>query len=1007
MAKKIQRTATNLRLRASAWAVTSALLVAGLPPLAEAAGLGKVTVLSALGQPLRAEVEVFATREELSGLKAQLASQDSFKQAGVEYAPTLLGIRFAVDKRPNGQSIIRLSSDRPINDPFVDLLLEVNWSTGRVIREYTFLLDPAEFAGKTTAAPAMARPVAPVRAAGEARAGDRPERGESKARASEPAARTASGGDTYEVRSGETLGKIAEQLRPEGVSLDQMLVGLFRANQDAFDRGNMNRLKAGRILSVPDKSSLETMPRDEARRVVIAQSSDWAGYRRKLAAVAADTPAVEETARQQAGGKITTRVEDKAGPSAEPKDQLKVSKTEIAPGKPAVASKRTDEDLIAKEKALKDASERLASLERNVAELQRLVELKSQSLADLEKQSAAKAVPGVEAKKPPEAAPPVVQAPTPAAVPGKIEASPPATPAAAASVEKPLDQPLVKPAEEPKAEVKPEEPRVVEPPKPVEAPKPRAVVPPPDEPGFLEELLTSTPFLAGSGGILALLAAYWLARRRHQSESQRSLDTTSTLAPQGDSLVANSVFRSTGGQSVDTSHSMAQTDFSQAGPGSIDTDEVDPVAEADVYMAYGRDAQAEEILLEAKQKDPKRHAIHLKLLEIYFNRKDVKPFDTLATEFYGATSGVGVEWEKAAAMGLQLDPRNPMFGATGNAAPPSRDAETTIIVRPDSLPPAEPLESLQDTVSKPGQLSQIAAAAAASAVLSQAAAEKLDMADLASLDFDLGFADARPATPTVVADDYLETTLSFPAPAQGDPLDFDLATSLPKATMPSDEELDAMQPGPRDDIEPPEITMLIAPGSEPSALADDTGLDFDFDLSLESAIEPAAEAEDRAPVVTEEQLDIGSAEVGALEFDVKLTESTVLGEAMQHPSFDMSSLSLDLAEVDVLGADEARLSDNLPEFPFEAEQEDTLVNPDFSSEQTDVGLDSRFPPDLDLSAEPEISSSEEVATKIDLARAYHEMGDLEGARELLQEVLRDGDVGQRQAASAILAGIRE
>jgi pilus assembly protein FimV len=82
-----------------------------------------------------------------------------------------------------------------------------------------------------------------------------------------------------------------------------------------------------------------------------------------------------------------------------------------------------------------------------------------------------------------------------------------------------------------------------------------------------------------------------------------------------------------GGQSVDTSNSLGQTDFSQAGPGSIDTDEVDPVAEADVYMAYGRDAQAEEILLEAKQKDPRRFAIHLKLLEIYLSRKDVKPFD--------------------------------------------------------------------------------------------------------------------------------------------------------------------------------------------------------------------------------------------------------------------------------------------------------------------------------------------------------------------------------------------
>ena len=490
MAKKIHHTTKNPRLRTSAWAVASALVVAALPLAADAAGLGKVTVLSALGQPLRAEVEVFASREELAGMKAQLASQDAFRQAGVEYAPTLLGIAFTVGKRPNGQTILRLSSDKPINDPFIDLLLELNWATGRVVREYTFLLDPVEFAAKTAAAtaPAVARPVAALPASGEARAGDRPVRVEryNKSRGSEQAPQTADGGGTYEVRRGETLGKIASELRPDGVSLDQMLVGLFQANQDAFDRGNMNRLKAGRILAVPDKASLGAIPRDEASRMVIAQSSDWGGYRRKLAAVAADAPVVDEAARQQAGGKITARVADKASPSVEPKDQLKVSKTELPGGKPVVATaKRTDEDLIAKEKALKDANERLASLERNVAELQRLVELKSQSLADLEKQSAAKGVPAVEAKKSvedtrtPPVAPIVAPVSTPAAPPGRSEASPPAVPLPAATpVEKPAEQaPEVKPAEA-KPEPKPEEPKPEvkeEAPKPAEVPKAKIV----------------------------------------------------------------------------------------------------------------------------------------------------------------------------------------------------------------------------------------------------------------------------------------------------------------------------------------------------------------------------------------------------------------------------------------------------------------------------------------------------------------------------------------------------
>ena len=134
MAKKMNDTTANFRLRVSAWAVASSLALAALPLAAEAAGLGKITIFSALGQPLRAEMEVFATREELAGMRAQLASQDAFKQAGVEFAPALTGITLSLDKRANGQPIIRLTSTRPINDPFVDLLLEINWPSGRLIR---------------------------------------------------------------------------------------------------------------------------------------------------------------------------------------------------------------------------------------------------------------------------------------------------------------------------------------------------------------------------------------------------------------------------------------------------------------------------------------------------------------------------------------------------------------------------------------------------------------------------------------------------------------------------------------------------------------------------------------------------------------------------------------------------------------------------------------------------------------------------------------------------------
>lgn len=981
MAKKTQHTESNFRRRTTAWAVASSLAFAALPSLSEAAGLGKITVFSALGQPLRAEMELIATREELSGMKAQLASPSAFKQAGVEYTPTLSGITLVIDKRANGQAVIRLSSSRPINDPFVDLLLELNWPTGRLLREYTFLLDPPEFAARsTTASPPITRPVVAARPVDRLSPDDRPPRA-SRLRASEqgPASSDVSG--TYEVQRGETLSTIAAGLRPQGVSLDQMLLGLFRANPDAFDRGNINRLKAGKILTVPDTATLAAIPRNEAKTVVVAQSADWGVYRRKLAGVAADVPAREEGGRQQAAGKVTTRVEDRSGPAAEPKDQLKVSKTEIPGAPPPPSSKRTDEDLIAKEKALQDANDRLASLERNVAELKRLVELKSQSLADLEKQSAGTA-----------GAPPPVAALAPA----------PAVPAPVEPLPAPRAEVLPPPAGQP--EVKAEAPPVAEPPKPVEVPKPKVVVPvmPPEEPGFFEDLLGNPTVLAGGGGILALLAAYWFVKRRRPSDHESPLEESRTLAPLGDSMATKSVFRHTGGQNVDTSNSIGQTDFSQAGPGSIDTDEVDPVAEADVYMAYGRDAQAEEILLEAKQKDPLRYAIHLKLLEIYLSRQEVKPFGILARELFDGTGGVGPDWEKAVAMGLQLDPRNPLFAAGGEVAPATQDPEATVVdpaavmleTFPRPLQPSARVDAVPPPVLSPrvGLVKEAAPVAA-----------KPVAVELADLDFDFGGREETRGTPDDAA---LETTLAFPNPAHADALDFDLATTLPEAmTLPP--EADTEEVRLIDDPSSFDATQLFAPTLPSRAVQADSGLDFEFDLQADSPGESKWDEKTLTQVTSDEMHDIGSAGADALEFDVRLTESTVLGEGMQHPAFDFSSISLDLAEAEQPVAEDEPLVIGALDFSFEAEQSDTLVNPDFSIEPAETDLDAPFTSGPDTVTEFDISSSEEVATKLDLAKAYQEMGDLEGARELLQEVVSEGDAGQREAALTLLSGLRE
>ncbi|WP_409519423.1 FimV family protein, partial [Massilia sp.] len=122
-------------------AVASAVL---LSSAATAAGLGKLTVLSALGQPLRAEIELTAvSNEEAKGLVARLASADAYRAANIEFNPALLSLRFNVEQR-GGRQFVRITSTQPLNEPFVDLLLELAWDNGRLVREYTFLLDPAD-----------------------------------------------------------------------------------------------------------------------------------------------------------------------------------------------------------------------------------------------------------------------------------------------------------------------------------------------------------------------------------------------------------------------------------------------------------------------------------------------------------------------------------------------------------------------------------------------------------------------------------------------------------------------------------------------------------------------------------------------------------------------------------------------------------------------------------------------------------------------------------------------
>ena len=904
----------------------SALVLLLLPLTASAAGLGKVTVQSALGQPLRAEVEVSSVQPgEVDSLVARMAPAQAYRDAGIEVNAALISIKFATERRPDGRHVVVLTSSAPINEPFLDILIELSSSNGRLIREYTFLLDPPEYKVPQVAAPPVAPPAARIQPVEQPRQPEVrvPVPAEQKPPVSAPVqtASKAKGGAAYEVKRGDTLAKIARTTKPDGVSLQQMLIALYRGNTDAFDGDNINRLRSGRILTVPDKEAVAAVDQAEAQRLVIAQGQEFNEYRRKLGASVAQAPAQAEGKRRSSGGKITSQTEDKPLPAKDQKDQLKLSKAEA--GK--AGGKTAADDLIAKDKAIKEANDRVAELEKTVKELQKALELASKSMAGMQQQAQVKpaAAPAAPAAKADAVKADAAKTPVVAAEPAKAAPAAAAKADAAKAPEAAKGPEVAKAPDAAKAAAAPEAPKPTEPTeatKASDAPKaepakvaPKAAAkapppPPPPQPSFVDELLDDPTMLGGAGAVLIGLLGYgaYAYRKKRQSQFENSIMGASTP------MDSSSVFGTSGGQNVDTGSSQFQTDFSQGGVGTIDTDEVDPIAEADVYIAYGRDAQAEEILKEALSKDPSRHVVTAKLLEIYASRKDLKSFESTAAGLNTATGGQGPEWGKAIALGQSIDPQNRLYGGGGTVPSAAPDESATV-----ALAAAAPDIELDVSLDEPAP---------------EAAVEVS-----AGLDFDLGAPGGEAATGTDAA---LDISAAQPEEAPMD-LGFDLSLDAdPKATASTDFT--------------PEGTQIFVPtaggvGDAAAAMepALDGGLDISFDLPSPDA--PAGDG-------TAADAGLSGA---SIDFDLALGEPADKPEevAAAPLEMDLSSISLDLG---------------------------------VPGDTAGPTGDARW---------------QEVATKLDLAKAYEEMGDKDGARDLLKEVMKEGDGAQQQQAKTLLAAL--
>ncbi len=939
------------------------------PLSAFAIGLGEVHLHSALSERLQANIDLLSvTPAEANNISVSLASQDTFDKVGLERPSILMYLQFEVTQDANGNYVIQVTSREPITEPFLDFLIEVDWKSGRVLREYTLLLDPPS--GYQETAPVVATPAAttapqPTTASKMAPA----ESGESAATvettdsmmAAEPstapdmAEDTMMGADAIAaeasvpmdeasmgslvygpVKANETLWRIAQQMRPnKDISVQQMMMALLKANPYAFYDNNINRLKRGYVLRIDDPEILTAMSKADASREVARQTRAWQDYREAVASKAMQRPADTTAVKPSTEAAVAAKKEPKlklVAPEGKAADSAASSGTTTSTS----AAEMNEELMLAMESAAAqrkenaDLKDRLSALEGQITDMEKILALKDADLAALQQQlreqGKAGQMPSAEQVA---AAAADTEMKQPELVVKEGDSATSAKPeeklamAEAATAEMPVAEATVA-AKEGEATAKPETQEAVTPEtkpeqvKPAEAAKPprrpRPVVPaaPVEPPSFIDTLLQDTMMLGAIGGavVLILVLLLIMVKRRRKGGFQESI-----LNAGG----TTSMMKASDEQGSETSF-LSDLAISGMGPGTIQTDEgeADPITEAEVFMAYGRNQQAEEVLKKAREVSPDRIDIAAKLLEVYYNSKDSVKFEALAEETVGSLQADESLWGKVLAMGHELCPQNVLFEAgaasaaaasTGAAAPAAADNVMDIGLDLDEI----------------------------SAEMEGEAEAGMD------LDLGLDFSDLEEDSSSEPVAAVSESLVEEEEGDEQGALDYDVA-------------------GIQEDL-----------ASLNGAAEESGGLDFDLDLSA---------SEEAADEGMDFDLDLGASEEAAdegMEFDLG-----ALGAVEEEPASSAEEVGFDLDLGDLGGETDG--GDGDMSFDMDLGDLDTALD--------DLG---------DLSDLGELDTGEdEVATKLDLAQAYAEMGDAEGARSMLEEVVAAGSAEQKQQAQALI-----
>jgi pilus assembly protein FimV len=977
-----------------------ALLLA-VPSAAFALGLGDIRLLSPLDQPLKAQIGLLdASPGALDSLQVKLASQDTFARYGLNWPQFLSGVHVKVARAADGSQVVELSSDTPVTDPVLTLLVEANWDRGHLIREYTVLLDPPVYVpsrSQAAGAPvtpaetgtaqrggAIARSQAPA-APAPAPAPEIPASEQSAAGAGAGSASPAAApGEPHSlvVQRGQTLSGIADRLSGAGLNSGLTrgwMVALYRANPGAFDH-NMNLLRSGAVLRVPDRAAAEAVSPSEATAEIRRQYAAWHGGSQATASAAGGPGRLRLVA--PAGG---------AGAGA--------SSAGSAPGE------------------VKALQAQVQTLQTQLASEHRLLQLKDAQLASMQAQLAGK------------------QAPQGAAAPPASPASTPEQTAAASAPASAASPPAATPPSESPAPA----------PQHAPAPAPQIARHAPTRPARAAKPAPSPSILGTLAGYwweIALLGAAllgWLGLRSWRSRRQSDLDDSlGRLAAAGgtpspytksEPSVADTapmrpissahddafVVEESGTHerpmideaAVATPKHVTTADQTISSETAVNLDQGDPLAEADFHMAYGLYDQAADLIRIAIGREPERRDLKLKLLEVFFVWGNKEQFLHAARELADTRAEAAPgEWEKIVIMGKQLAPEDPLFAA-GAAVSGAASAGVDLDLAGGQSAGLD----FDMATGHTGQHAQGLDLDIGSALGEPAAAE----APGTVTDRNMALSDAHFADNATGST--REMTATLPG---GDEIPGEFGTEIEGPTVEQPALHMSEQPTIRQKVE----TALKQSGAEQTAelAIDDLGLDlgaFDADGTPGEPTEASPETptlvagldehsrrviEQAGQHHEEEASPEPTGTTNAWQIDESELEAVLHegdGRANGHDNAATSRLAaLDAGSVDYeLGAAEPEPGHSTNGSGLDLDV-GTATVPDAAFTVTQkLSSDDLALPDL----EPVTMS--EVGTKLDLARAYMDMGDPEGARNILEEVMHEGSTAQRQEAERLMESL--